>query len=99
MTAEATVTTDQGWNSGFVCGLLTARYYALRHQISDGFFRTAAPTDLPEVVSALLAQMTRVAIDERLFEKSWASLDHLLLCESTDELQRALALVPDRHLQ
>lgn len=99
MTAEATVMTDQGWNSGFVCGLLTARYYALRHQTSDAVFRSAAPTDLPEVVSALLTQMCRVSIDERLFERSWASLDHLLLCDSADELQRALALVPDRLLQ
>jgi hypothetical protein len=99
MTTEAIITTDQVWNSGFVCGLLTARYYSLRHQISDGFFRTAAPTELPEVVSALLAQMCRVAIDERLFETSWASLDHLLLCDSKDELQSALALVPDRRLQ
>jgi hypothetical protein len=99
MAAETTVTNDDAWNSGFVCGLLTTRYYALRHKVSDGFFRTAASTDLPEVVYELLRQMCKAAIDERLFETSWASLDHLLLCESRDELQRALALVPDRHLQ
>lgn len=99
MSAEPKHTPDEGWNSGFVCGLLTARYYGLRHQISDAIFRNAAPTDLPDVVSALISAMARVSIDERLFERSWASLDHLLLCDSVDELQRALALVPDRLLQ
>ena len=82
-----------------MCGLLTARYYALRHAMTDGFFRSAAPTDTPEVVCALVSLMCRASIDRRLFETSWASLDHLLLCESADELQSALALVPDHRLQ
>ncbi len=90
--------TDEGW-SGFVCGLLTARYYALRYQPCDVIFRTKAPSELPEVVRALISQMPKVSIDERLFEISWASLDHLLLCDSPEELQRALALVPDHRLQ
>ena len=94
-----TQATDDVWNGGFVCGLLTARYYALRHAMTDNFFRSAAPTDMPEVVCAVITHMCRASIDQRLFETSWASLDHLLLCESTDELQKVLALVHDRHLQ
>jgi hypothetical protein len=99
MTDETTSGTNAAWDGGFVCGLLTARYYALRHAMSDKFFRSAVPTQTPEVVYALVSQMSRACIDHKLFETSWASLDHLLLCESTDELQRALALVHDRHLQ
>ena len=93
-------TTNDVWNGGFVCGLLTARYYTLRHATADDFFSSAAaPTETPEVVGALITQMCRASIDERLFETSWASLDHLLLCESADELRQALAFVQDRNLQ
>lgn len=99
MTAEKTTITDDAWDGGFVCGLLTARYYALRHAMTDQFFRSAAPMDTPEVVCALISLMCRASIDQRLFETSWASLDHLLLCESADELQRAIALIPDHRLQ
>lgn len=100
MTTETTeVTTDEAWNGGFVSGLLTARYYTLRHAMTDDFFRTAAPTDVPEVVCALISHMCKASINHRLFETSWGSLDHLLLCESADELEKALALVHDRQLQ
>jgi hypothetical protein len=99
MTDETRVGSDGAWDGGFVCGLLTARYYALRHAMSDEFFRSAVPTHTPEVVYALVSQMSRASVDHKLFETSWASLDHLLLCESTDELMRALALAPDYRLQ
>ncbi len=99
MSAETPSTIDDAWSGGFVSGLLTARYYALRHAPTDDFFRSAAPTDTPEVVCALIAQMCKASIDQRLFQTSWSSLDHLLLCESADELHRTLALVHDRHLQ
>ena len=99
MAVETTLTTDDAWDGGFVSGLLTARYYALRHAMTDKFFRSAMPTELPEVVCALISQMCKASIAKRLFETSWASLDHLLLCESADELQRALALIPDHRLQ
>lgn len=99
MAAEAPPTIDDAWSGGFVCGLLTARYYALRHAMTDDFFRSAAPTATPEVVCILMARMCKASIDQRLFETSWASLDHLLLCESGDELQQALALIHDRQLQ
>jgi hypothetical protein len=94
-----TQSTDDVWNGGFVCGLLTARYYVLRHAMTDDFFRSAAPTDMPEVVCALVSNMCRASIDQRLFQKSWAALDHLLLCDSADELVRALSLVHDHKLQ
>ena|ERR1700680_3800544 len=87
------------WDGGFVCGLLTARYYGLRHAITDSFFQTAAPAELPEVVCALISHMCRASISHRLFERGWGSLDHLLLCESADELQKILPLVHDRSLQ
>ena len=100
MSTEATATpADDVWSGGFVCGLLTARYYALRHAITDDFFRTAAPTETPEIVYALMSSMCRAAIDQRLFETSWASLDHLLLCNSPQELQTALAIISDCRLQ
>jgi hypothetical protein len=99
VTEEARATTDAAWDGGFVCGLLTARYYTLRHAMSDEFFRSAVPTKTPDVVYELVSQMSRASLDHRLFETSWASLDHLLLCDSVDELRSALALVPDRNLQ
>ena len=96
---EAETPADAAWSGGFVCGLLTSRYYALRHETGDAFFRAAAPTQTPEVVYTLMASMCRAALDQRLFETGWASLDHLLLCESKHELLSALALIPDHRLQ
>ena len=96
---ESGAALDDARSGGFVCGLLTARYYALRHAIRGEFFRAAAPSDTPEVVYRLMTRMCRSAIARRLFETSWVSLDHLLLCESTQELDRALALAFDHTLQ
>jgi hypothetical protein len=90
---------DAQWIGGYVTGLLTARYYALRHPMTDVIFRFAAPSETPEVVCSLLQSMCRVALDQRLFETSWASLDHYLLCDSVTELQTALAMIPDKLLQ
>ena len=84
---------------GFVTGLLTARYYALRHPINDTFFQTPVPDQTPDVVYSLLSNMCRVAVDENLFKKSWDSLDRLLLCESPQELETALSVVPECSLQ
>lgn len=92
-------TIDEAWSGGFVCGLLTARYYHLRYSSADGFFQRGAPTDAPDVIYALMASMCRGAIDRRLFETSWDSLDHLLLCNNKDELQSALGAIPDHRLQ
>jgi hypothetical protein len=84
---------------GFVSGLLTARYYALRHPITAGFFQTPVPDQTPDVVYSLLSNMCRAAVDENLFKKSWDSLDRLLLCDSPQELEAALSIVPDASLQ
>ena len=100
MTPDTTAgTTNDSWDGGFVHGLLTARYYALRHETTGDFFRAAVPSEVPDVVCTLISTMCRAAIDHRLFESSWASLDHLLLCESKQELQSALAMVPDATVQ
>ena len=96
---QATHTPDEAWEGGFVCGLLTARYYALRHGFTDDFYRAAAPTATPDIVHELLSSVCRASIDRQIFEESWAALDHLLLCESSQELKNALAMVPDRTLQ
>ena len=97
--AESAAASDDAWSSGFVCGLLTARYYVLRHAVTGEFFDAAAPSDTPEIVYLLMTRMCKAAIDSRLFGTSWGSLDHLLLCESGQELDRALALASDHRLQ
>src|SRR5271156_4258863 len=90
--------TDIAYAGGFVTGLLTARYYALRHPTTGGFFQTPVPDETPDVVYSLLSNMCRAAVDENLFKKSWASLDRLLLCESAQELEAALSITPDCNL-
>jgi hypothetical protein len=99
---EADKTDDQmdiAYAGGFVTGLLTARYYALRHPMTANFFQTPVPDQTPDVVYSLLSGMCRAAVDENLFKKSWASLDRLLLCDSPKELEAVLATVPDASLQ
>ena len=46
--------TDSAYAGGFVTGLLTARYYALRHPTTGGFFQTPVPDETPDVVYSLL---------------------------------------------
>ncbi len=99
---EPDKTEDQmaaAYAGGFVTGLLTARYYALRHPMTAGFFQSPVPDQTPDVVYSLLSNMCRVAVDENLFKKSWDSLDHLLLCDSPQELEAALSIVPECSLQ
>jgi hypothetical protein len=84
---------------GFVTGLLTARYYALRHPMNGGFFQTPVPDQTPDVVYRLLSEMCRAGVDDNLFKKSWDSLDRLLLCESPQELETALSVIPECSLQ
>jgi hypothetical protein len=99
---ETDNTEDQAaiaYAGGFVTGLLTARYYALRHPMTANFFQTPVPDQTPDVVYCLLLNMCRAAVDENLFKKSWASLDRLLLCDSPKELEAVLATVPDASLQ
>lgn len=85
---------EEDWYAGgFIAGLLTARYYALRYNQSDKLYDAAVPSDAPDVITYLLMKMSRAAIDERIFRTSWRSLDHLLLCDSTEELEQALAFI------
>ena len=90
---------DAAYAGGFVTGILTARYYALRYPTTGGFFQTPVPDETPDVVYSLLANMCRAAVDENLFTKSWDSLDRFLLCETSQELQAALSIIPNRSLQ
>ena len=82
--------TAAAYAGGFVTGLLTARYYALRHPMTASFFQAPVPDQTPDVVYNLLSGMCRAAVDENLFKKSWDSLDRLLLCETPQELEAAL---------
>jgi hypothetical protein len=90
---------DIAYAGGFVTGLLTARYFALRHPTTGGFFQTPVPDQTPDVVYTLLSNICRAAVDENLFKNSSASLDWLLLCDSPKELEAVLATVPDASLQ
>jgi len=80
-----------------VAGLLTARYFALRHPLNAGAFLRAAPSEIPSIVYHILERLSRVTVDHYLFNESWRSLDHLLLCESPEELEAALAATPGLH--
>ena len=90
---------DAAYAGGFVTGLLTARYYAIRYSQSSTLFSSPVPTETPDIVYSLLTSICRAAIDESLFKKSWDSLDRLLLCESPQELQAALLVIPGSRLQ
>ena len=83
-------TIDDAWSGGFVCGLLTARFYALRHTGSDAFYQSPAPTEVPGTVLALMSAMCRGAIDEHLFRTSWRALDVYLTADSISDLHDAL---------
>jgi len=83
-------TIDDAWAGGFVCGLLTARFYALRHPDADAFYHLPAPSEVPGIVLALMSAMCRGAIDERLFGTSWRALDVYLTSDSISDLHDAL---------
>ena len=85
------------YSGGFVAGLLTARYYALRDTLNGGVFQRGAPSEVPTIVYLILERLSRVTVDHYLFTVGWRSLDHLLLCETLEELDAALATTPGLH--
>jgi hypothetical protein len=100
MDAEDTTTEDSYFESGFVTGLLVARQLILRCTgTNDPIFHAPAPTEAPDTIQALLSSMPRAAVNARLFESGWNSLDRLLLSETPEELKNALLNEPDARLQ
>ena len=97
MTMASEQAVEPIYSGGFVAGLLTARYYALRHSINDGIFLRGAPSEVPTIVYLILERLSRTTVDHYIFATSWRSLDHLLLCETPDELDAALATTPGLH--
>jgi hypothetical protein len=85
------------YSGGFIGGLLTARYFALRHPLNGGVFLNAAPSEIPEIVHRILDRLPRATVDDAIFGTSWRALDHLLLCDSSEELEAALANNPGLH--
>jgi hypothetical protein len=94
MTTVSEQAAEPIYAGGFVAGLMTARYFALRHPINGGAFLRTAPTEIPTIVYLILERLSRVTVDHYLFATGWRSLDHLLLCESPEELDAALATTP-----
>jgi hypothetical protein len=43
------------YQGGFVAGLLTARYYALRHPLNGETFGRGAPSEVPTIVYLILS--------------------------------------------
>jgi hypothetical protein len=82
---------------GYVGGLLTARFFALRNSLNSGAFLSAAPSEIPTIVYLILERLPRAIVDDALFGVSWRALDHLLLCDSAEELGAALAASPGQH--
>ena len=82
------------YSGGFVAGLLTARYYALRHTLNGEAFQRGAPSEIPAVVHHILERLSRAVVDHYLFSVGWRSLDHLLLCDSSEQLEAALSTMP-----
>ena len=68
-------------------GLLTGRYYALRHAKDDAFFSKPAPLHTPDVVMSIVESMCTGCIYRHLFEDRWNSLDELLLSYSREQVQ------------
>jgi hypothetical protein len=87
------------WESGYVVGLLTSRYYFIRGGAAAPMYCKPAPVEAPAIVQSLLSAMSRQSVNRRLFEDSWQSLDRLLLSETTEELQIALRTVSDASVQ
>jgi hypothetical protein len=82
------------YQGGFVAGLLTARYYALRHPLNGETFGRGAPSEVPTIVYLILERLPRAIVDDAIFNTSWRALDHLLLCDSTEQLEVALTTMP-----
>lgn len=94
MTEEPNPSAQDIYSGGFIAGLLTARYYALRHPLNGEAFAARAPRELPDIVYMIIERLPRVTVDDALFAESWRALDHLLLCESLEELEVALIATP-----
>jgi hypothetical protein len=85
------------YSGGFIGGLLTARFFALRHSLNEGAFLNAAPNEIPEIVHRILDRLPRATVDHAIFGTSWRALDHLLTCNTVEELEAALANTPGLH--
>jgi hypothetical protein len=94
MTTMSEQPVEAVYSGGFVAGLLTARFYALRYSLNGEVFSHAAPKEIPAIVYRLIERLSRTTIDHYIFETSWRSLDHLLLCETTEELDVTLTTTP-----
>jgi hypothetical protein len=81
------VDVDVAYTDGYVEGLITARYYALRYAKDDAFFDEPAPLDTPEVVVSIVESMCTGCLYRHLWENGWNSLDELLLCDSSEHVQ------------
>jgi hypothetical protein len=94
MTTASEQAVEPIYSGGFVAGLLTARFFALRDTINGGVFQRGAPSEIPTIVYLILERLSRATVDHYLFSVGWRSLDHLLLCESPEELEANLATTP-----
>jgi hypothetical protein len=94
MTTASEQAVEPIYSGGYVAGLLTARYFALRDTLNGGVFQRGAPSEIPTIVYLILERLSRAAVDHYLFSVGWRSLDHLLLCHTSEELKAALATTP-----
>jgi hypothetical protein len=94
MTTASDQPVEAVYSGGFVAGLLTARYHSLRDTLNGGAFQRGAPKEIPAIVYSILDRLSRATVDHYIFETSWRSLDHLLLCQTVEELDAALATTP-----
>lgn len=97
MTTASEQAVEPIYSGGYVAGLLTARYYALRDTLNGGVFQRGAPSEIPTIAYLILERLSRTTVDHYLFTVGWRSLDHLLLCQTTEELEAALATTPGLH--
>ena len=94
MTTASEQPVEAIYSGGFIGGLLTARFYALRYPINEGAFLKAAPSEIPAIVHMILERIPRAIVDDAIFCTSWRALDHLLTCDTPEELEIALANIP-----
>lgn len=87
-TETASTEADQYYESGLVAGLLHARLLFLKSSgPHDPILLAPVPTEVPDTIRTLLSCMCRNAVNARLFEISFAALDHVLLCSSPAEVK------------
>ncbi len=85
-TKEAKRRISEAFGDGYTTGLIVSRYYALRFATDDIVFDAPAPMEIPDVVSEIIGNICRDCRDEYLFGDGWSSIDHLLLCNSPEEV-------------